>query len=349
MKNFTRVLINEHATINEALIKINSNELQAVIVVSNENKIIGTITDGDIRRALIQKISLEAKVSFIMNKEYSFLTLEQKSEDIQDFLEKEDIKFVPILDNGELIDLVFRNQDRTYEAKENPIFIMAGGYGTRLRPLTDNCPKPMLSIGGEPLLELTIKNFKKYGFKNFFISTHYLPNVIKNYFGNGDDFDVNINYIFEENPLGTAGALGLFPKKISKLPIIVINGDIITNTNFNSMLNFHNENFADISIGARNYQYQIPYGVIETNGINVLNISEKPVYDFGVNSGIYILNSDIVEKQKNKYKKDMPQLIEDEILLKKKVLIYKIHNYWRDIGKIGDLDLANKEINEIKF
>lgn len=349
MNNFKEILVDESATIDEALLTINSNDLQAAIVISNDKKIIGTITDGDIRRSLIKKIQLSENVTKVMNRDFLYLDLDHNIEDVQSFLDKNDIKFVPVLKNKEIVEIIFKEDERNYQIKESPVFIMAGGFGKRLRPLTDNLPKPMLEIGKSPLLEIIINNFKRFGFRNFYISTHYLPHVIKDYFGNGDKFDINIDYVNEEKPLGTAGALGLLPKDIADQPIIIINGDILTNTNFDRMLDFHIKKSSDITIGARNYQYQIPYGVIETNGLDVIKISEKPIYDFGINSGIYIINSEIIKNQKINLKKDMPELIEKEIMLNRKVLIYRIYDYWRDIGKITDLEMAYKEINHINF
>ena len=181
------------------------------------------------------------------------------------------------------------------------------------------------------------------------ISTHFLPEIIKDYFGSGDDLSINIKYVHEDEPLGTAGALGLIGNELSELPYVVINGDILTNINFDKMLEFHNENFATITVGAKNYEYQIPYGVIEADRNNVTKITEKPIYEFGINSGVYIISPEVIKNQKINVKKDMPELIKEELLLNKKVLTYKIYDYWRDIGKISDLELANKEIKYIKF
>ena len=349
MNDFEKILINESSSLNEALVKINSNDLQAVIVISDDKKVIGTITDGDIRRSLIKKTPLSANVTDIMNKNFIYLDSDHVVQDIQNFLDENDIKFLPILKNREIVEIIHKKKQISHQIRENIIFIMAGGFGVRLKSLTDNCPKPMLKIGKKPLLEITIDNFKRFGFKNFYISTHYLPDVIEDHFGNGEKFGINIEYVNEKKPLGTAGALGLLPKDLTDQPIIVINGDILTNTNFDRMLDFHIKNSSEITIGTRNYQYQIPYGVVETKGIDVIKISEKPIYDFGVNSGIYIINSEIIKNQKINLKKDMPELIHKEIIDDKKVLIYSICDYWRDIGKITDLEMAYREINQIDF
>lgn len=347
MNDFSTLIVYESLSISDALIRINSNEHQALIVISTDKKIIGTITDGDIRRSLINKVPLTDSVTEVMNKDFLYLDSDYTEEDLKNTLHKNDVEFIPIVKNKEIVDVIFTPKEKSYQIKENPVFIMAGGFGKRLKPFTDECPKPMLKIGKRPLLEITINNFKRFGFKNFYISTHYLPNVIEDYFENGDKFGVNIKYLNEEKPLGTAGSLGLLPKDISNLPVIVINGDILTDTNFDRMLEFHIRKSSEITIGARNYQYQIPYGVIETKGINVIKISEKPTYDFGINSGIYIINSEIIKNQKMNLNKNMPELIHHEIALDSKVLIYKIYDYWRDIGKKTDLEMACKEINYI--
>ncbi|WP_210508131.1 sugar phosphate nucleotidyltransferase, partial [Pantoea ananatis] len=162
-----------------------------------------------------------------------------------------------------------------------PVFIMAGGFGTRLKPLTDTCPKPMLCIGGKPILETVIRSFVKAGFNNFYISTHYMPEIIKEHFGDGERFDSKINYVYEENPLGTGGALGLLPEDLSnEHPLIMINGDVLTNVDYERLIKFHIESKADATMCVREYDYQIPYGVIKGEGNKIVSMEEKPVQRF---------------------------------------------------------------------
>jgi NDP-sugar pyrophosphorylase family protein len=221
---------------------------------------------------------------------------------------------------------------------------MAGGFGTRLRPLTDNCPKPMLKVGDKPILEILIQYFKKLGFHNFYISTHYLPEIIQNHFGNGSKYDISIVYVHEETPLGTGGALGLLPDNMPDLPLIMINGDVLTNIDFTKVLAFHNKHRAAATMCVREYEYQIPYGVIKGEGHKVTSMEEKPVQRFLVNAGIYVVGKEIVRSVSRNERIDMPSLLERHIRKGLDILKFPIHEYWLDIGRMADYDRARADI-----
>lgn len=222
---------------------------------------------------------------------------------------------------------------------------MAGGFGSRLRPLTDNCPKPMLKVGDKPILETVIRSFIKAGFSDFYISTHYMPEQIKNHFGDGGDLGVNISYVYEETPLGTGGALGLLPDSMRQdLPLIMINGDVLTKVDFERLLSFHVENDADATMCVREYDYQIPYGVINGEGNQITSMVEKPIQRFFVNAGIYVVSPRVIQSVEKNQKIDMPTLLEQHMEERQKVLMFPVHEYWLDIGRMDDFNKAQVDI-----
>ncbi|MBT8435823.1 MAG: NTP transferase domain-containing protein, partial [Gammaproteobacteria bacterium] len=230
---------------------------------------------------------------------------------------------------------------------ENPVFIMAGGLGTRLLPLTETCPKPMLYVGDMPILEIVLRSFIKAGFYNFYIATHYMEAKIREHFGDGNQWNANIRYIHEEEPLGTGGALGLLPDDMPDLPIILMNGDILTKVDFERMLAFHGENDADATMCVREYDYQIPYGVISGEDGAIVTMVEKPTYQYFVNAGIYVVSPGIFRNVPKHCKIDMPELLEQEITNKKRILMFPIHEYWLDIGRMDDFERAQAEFHAL--
>jgi len=224
----------------------------------------------------------------------------------------------------------------------SPVLIMAGGIGSRLRPLTNQTPKPMLSIGGRPLLEIMIEQFKREGFQNILLSVHYQKEVIQRYFGSGDDFGVNISYIEEKQPLGTAGAI-LLAKPHLRHPFYVMNGDILTKNRFRRMMEFHLERRSALTLGVTSYAVQIPYGVVDRRHHKVLRIREKPECRFDINGGIYCMNPDVVSYIPPSVPYNMNQLIDGLIRDKQATASYPIDEYWLDIGRIHDYEKANAD------
>ncbi len=338
------ITISATASIKDALEKINQNGLQICFVLNKHRKLIGSVSDGDVRRFLLRNGSIEDVVTNVMNPQTITTNIPMSNHQALNYMRNKSILVLPFIDNDDqIIEFYIAKELSKPIIKQNPIFIMAGGFGTRLRPLTDTCPKPMLHVGGKPLLEIIISHFKQQGFVNFFISTHYLPEIIYNYFGNGENFDIRIEYIYENKPLGTGGALSLLPQEKIDLPIIVINGDVLTNMNFNNLLNFHNKNNAMATICTREYQYQIPYGVVNSTNNVVLNLLEKPAYYYNINTGIYVISPELLNQIPSQYI-DMPTVIEQQIQNNKKVISYHVHDYWLDIGQIDDYNRAQRDI-----
>lgn len=336
----------QNATIKKALETLNTSSLRVVLIVDDNNLLQGVITDGDIRRAILNGISLDSCVDSIMNKKPITAQSSTEKKHLTLLMKKYNLLCIPILENKKLVGLETIHDTITNNSTyENPVFIMAGGFGTRLRPLTDKCPKPMLKIGGKPILETVINSFINAGFINFYISTHYMPEIINHYFGDGSSMGINITYIHEEVPLGTGGALGLLPENLrNDLPLILINGDILTNINYQSLLDFHLNQNADATMCVREYDYQIPYGVVHGDGNKIISMVEKPVQHFFVNAGIYVISPHIIKSIPKNHHIDMPTLLEQHIKNNNNVLMFPIHEYWLDIGRIDDFNQAQRDI-----
>lgn len=346
--NFENILISPDVKIRDALKVIDKQAMHAALVVLECNKLIGLVTDGDIRRGLINGIGLDAPVTEIMNTSPTSATFSMSNEALKEMMQKMKILLLPILDdNGRLVNVKTLHETLEIEKRDNPVFLMAGGFGTRLRPLTDNCPKPMLKVGGKPMLETLINHFKSHGFYKFYISTHYLPEVIMNYFGDGSQHDIEITYVHEDSPLGTGGALSLLPKTLPKQPLIMINGDILTNVDFRKVLDFHNANQADATMCVRDYEIKVPFGVIEGKGNEISNILEKPTYRYFVNAGIYVISNKVIESLSSNEYLDMPTLFENLKANEEKILKFPIHEYWLDVGRHDDFNRAQIDIHDL--
>jgi NDP-sugar pyrophosphorylase family protein len=256
------------------------------------------------------------------------------------------IRQLPLLDeNKRLLDIYFLDDIITYEKKDNYVFILEGGLGTRLRPLTEVVPKPMLKVGDKPILELIIEQFREYGFKNFIISVNFLGNVIEDYFGDGKNFDVNIEYIREDKRLGTAGSIRLAEDRLIN-PFIVINGDILTGIDFDSFLRYHVENEFNVTAGVRSYEFTVPYGVINARELVITSLEEKPTFSYYINSGVYALNPEMIRLIPPDQIYNMTDLINDGMIKDHRAGIYQITEYWADIGQLDDYKKANEDVKK---
>lgn len=348
--SFHKVLVNTAQTIRDALKAINADlTLKLAIVVDDDGLLQGVVTDGDIRRALLTDYSLDSSVVEIMNTSPVVATPDTAKSVLVSMMDEKGIGAIPIISDGVLVGVGTYHDASISKEYENPVFLMAGGFGSRLRPLTDNCPKPLLDVGGKPLLETVLLNFKRAGFKNFYISTHYLPEMIRAHFGHGEKWGVNITYVHEDSPLGTGGALGLLPDTIPNLPVLMMNGDVLTNVDFEHLLEFHNSNQATATMCVREYDYQIPYGVITGDGNKMVAIDEKPLHSFFVNAGIYVIDNSIVRSIAKNQCVDMPSLLEQQVGADRDVLLFPIHEYWLDIGRIDDFKKAQMDFATLGF
>jgi dTDP-glucose pyrophosphorylase/glutaredoxin len=338
--------IDASSTIKEAMKVIDKNLTGGALVVNENNELVGTITDGDIRRAILRGLSINEGIEGAYFKNFKFVTEQHSKKKAKEYMLKNKIRQVPVIDKDKkLTDLYFLDDIISYDKKENYVFILAGGLGTRLMPLTETVPKPMLTLGDKPILELIIEQFKEYGFRNFIISLNYKGEIIEEYFKDGKDFDVNIEYVTETKKLGTAGSIALVKEKFTK-PFMVINGDILTGIDFDKFLNHHISNNFDITVGVRNYEINVPYGVLVTDNMLIESLEEKPTYKFHINGGVYTVNPEVIKHIKEDEVYNMTDLIEDAMGNKQKTGIYEITEYWTDIGHLDDYRKANTDIHK---
>ena len=347
MINHSEITINKNQTIKEALQIIDKGAIRIAIVLDETQKVIGTLTDGDIRRGLLNSLTLDSTIDNLYFKTPTLANINDSKEAIIQKAITKRLYQIPIVDdNGKLVDIEDLASLLKVTTKRNRVILMAGGLGTRLRPLTENIPKPLLKVGNKPILETIIENFAKYGFVNITISVNYKADMIKEYFGDGSKLGVNIDYIQETKRLGTAGALSLIKNRPQE-PFFVMNADLLTNVNFSHLLDFHSFENSIATMCVREYDYQVPYGVIETNGSDIVSIKEKPIQSFFVNAGIYTLSPQVFEIiPKNEFY-DMPTLFEDMIQKELKTISFPVHEYWMDIGKMADFEQAQVEYSEI--
>ncbi len=315
-----------------------------VLIVDDDERLIGTITDGDIRRAIIAKRNMNSKAKEIMNNNPVFVVEDFDYDSSEKIMKSKNIQHLPIVDeNRRIIDLRTSFLISDKKIYENPVFLLSGGLGERLRPLTDDKPKPLLDVGGKPILENIIEQFIGAGFYKFFLAIRYKGDMIVDHFGNGEKWGVEINYILEEEPLGTAGALGLLPKNLSSLPLIVMNGDVLTKVNFQELLRQHNKQNCLATVCVSEYSHQIPYGVVEIEGNFLRELTEKPFHQYFINAGIYVIEPSLLKKIDGNSLLNMTTLINNELQNNEKINIFPIHEYWLDIGMKDDYMKAKKE------
>ena len=348
MTDFSHITLLPHATVKEAMQIIDSGRMQLALVVDNKNKLIAVVTDGDVRRGILAGVNLDSNVLKVANHSPVFFRQGEKFN--IEYAKKMLISRVPVVDSDNcIIDLyhVLNHRHGVNEKKGNIVVLMAGGLGTRLRPLTHKHPKPLLDVGEKPILETIIKNFAKYGFSQIYLSVNYKAEMIKAYFGDGSRLGVDIRYLEEKKRLGTAGALSLLDQKDIDIPFFVMNGDLLTTVDFQKMLDYHYEQDSSATVGVREYDFQVPYGVIKAQKGYVQSIQEKPVHRFFVNAGIYLLNPDLLQYIPRDTFYDMPTLISALIDKQQSVSSFPIHEYWLDIGRIEEYNKANSEYNNI--
>lgn len=339
-ENFLRkISVTPDISIKNTIKIINSTSFQVAVVVDKKEKYLGIVTDGDIRRGLINNITINQKINKIYNKKTITLRQNKSTTFAKELMKKKKIEHLPILNkNKNLTGIHFKENFYTKTNFMNPVILMAGGKGKRMRPLTFKIPKPMIKLKNIPILEHIILKLKKEKFKNFYIAVNYLKEKIIKYFKNGEKYNVNIAYIKEAKPLGTAGSIKMLDNKLN-LPIIICNGDVLSKVNAESILKFHNLKKSFATMGVIEYEHRNPFGVISAKNFNFLSIKEKPIKKYYVSAGIYVLNSEVVKFLKPNTKIDMPELFKKLKKKKLKTLIFPIHEKWKDIGKIEDLKI----------
>jgi dTDP-glucose pyrophosphorylase len=330
-------------TIQTAIEVINRGAVQIALCVDDSNKLMGVLTDGDVRRALIGGSGLESTIAEILRNDFISVPDSTPRETVLEIMLSMKLHHVPAVDEyGFVKRLWIFDELLRPKPHENWVIVMAGGEGKRLHPLTKSQPKPMVYIGEKPMLELILEQCIHAHFKKFFISVNYLKDQIMDYFGDGSQWGVELRYLEEKSPLGTAGSLSLLPARPSD-PVIVINGDVLTRVDFASLLDFHQSHDASITISARTHETQIPYGVIQSNGIYLSSIAEKPILTHFVNAGVYVINPDQLTLLHPGVLMDMPQLVDSVIESGEHVAVFPIHEYWMDVGTESALARARSE------
>lgn len=344
------MLVSPSATIREAMSCIDQNAKGIALVVDEEHRLMGTITDGDIRRAILEGVDLVSSAEKLLDgrsrtpyPEPITAPTDASDAELVELMNRYSIRQVPVVDeDGRVVDLALLGDlVKEYESPLTAV-VMAGGYGTRLRPLTKEVPKPMLPLGDRPLMELIIEQLRQSGIEQVNVTTHYLGSRIKEHFEDGRDFGVDIEYVDEDRPLGTAGALGLM--ETPDRPLLVMNGDILTRVDFRAMLAYHRNHEAHLTVGVRQYELEVPYGVVECDGARVCELREKPRYRFLVNAGIYLLEPAVHRYIPNGRRFDMTELIERLLKEGGTVVSFPVVEYWLDIGEPVDYEQAQEDV-----
>jgi dTDP-glucose pyrophosphorylase len=328
------------------------SRLGIVLVVDEERRLLGTVTDGDLRRAMLARVELSRPVEALLEQKAGSAfsqpisaALGQDPNWYLQLLQRHGILHLPILDQDQrVVGLVTRDEFLPRQLPPLQAVIMAGGKGSRLYPLTEQTPKPMLPVGDKPLLEIIIAQLRESGIKRVNVSTHHQREKIESHFGDGQQFGVELSYVTEDRPLGTAGCLGLIesPRETT----LVINGDILTQVNFHAMLQFHRTQQADLTVAVRQYDVQVPFGVVESDGAAVRGVTEKPVFNFFVNAGIYLLEPSVYRLLSPGERMDMTDLIQRLLHQQRRVASFPIRECWLDIGQPADYEHAQQLIKE---
>ena len=343
MSNWRDALVSSSTSLRQTIEAITEGSLQIALVVDSEGKLLGTVTDGDIRKAILAGKDLDITAGEAMRSQP--ITSESKTPRaaILKLMRQKRIHQMPLVDDqGRVVDVLTVDDMIGAAHKPNAVVIMAGGLGTRLHPLTEETPKPMLKVGGKPILETIIQSFIDQGFTNFFVSVNYKANIISEYFGDGSRLGAKINYLHEKSRLGTAGGLSLLPRDIHA-PIIVMNGDLLTRISVDALLDFHERESAVATMVVREDHYQVPYGVVEVDGTQIVGVEEKPIQRHLVNAGIYVISQDGLNNIPGDTFYDMPTHFAKLAANGHRTAAFPLHEYWVDIGRLDELERAQRE------
>lgn len=347
MKKYLDLTILPTARLADAISAIDAQSAQIALVVDEKRRLLGTITDGDVRRAFLKGLTLDTPVTEVMNPQPTTAGIESTKTELLARMNAKGLRHIPLLDEqGVLVGLEIFKELVNPERRDNPVVLMVGGLGTRLRPLTEDTPKPLLKVGHKPILETIIEQFAEYGFHRFFLCVNFKAEKIIDHFGDGSKWGVEIKYVKEEQRMGTAGALSLLPER-PDLPVVVMNGDLLTKAHFGHLLDFMDQNQAQGVMCVREYDFQVPYGVVNLDEHRITGIDEKPVHRFFVNAGIYALAPEAFDFIPKDRFFDMPELFERLIEQGRKTLAFPMREYWMDIGQIDDFHKAHSEFDQI--
>ncbi len=345
--NWKESVILPTASVKDVMQVMDKSALQIAFVVDEEKRLLGVVTDGDVRRSILHGGDLSQSVTAIMNAHPIMAMQRTERAALLRLMKVKTVRQIPLVDEeNHLVGLAQMEELLYRPRRDNAVVLMAGGLGTRLRPLTDKIPKPLLKVGAKPILETILESFLDAGFHRFYFAVNYKSQMIEDYFGDGSRLGAEIEYLHEKKRMGTAGALYFLPE-LPKEPILVMNGDLLTKVDFGELLDFHIEQEAAATMAVREYSYQVPYGVIDFDGERIKGIREKPSYSFFVNAGIYVLGPEAVACVNEEEFLDMPQLFNVLVEKGKKTTAYPVREYWLDIGRIDDFERAQEEYGEM--
>ncbi len=325
-----------------AIVALDRGALQILMMVDADHRLLGTITDGDIRRALLRGNPLTTPARDVMHTTPMVVSPEMSRSTVWSLMQINKLRQLPIVAaDGRVVGLHLWDQVLTAPTRDNTVILMAGGFGKRMMPYTENVPKPMLEVAGKPLLQHAIERARADGFHRFLITLHYLPQVIRSHFGDGSAFGVDIDYVEETTPLGTAGALSLIPNR-PDLPMIIANGDILTDVRFSDMLEFHRQHGAAATMAVREHEYHNPFGVVQTQGVDITGFEEKPIWRTKINAGLYVLGPEALDLLPPNTHCNMPTLFDQIRANGARTIVYPMHETWMDVGNPQDLLNANR-------
>ena len=335
------------ASLRDAINAIDRGGVRIALMVDGEGRLVGTLTDGDIRRCLLRGLDLASPASGAVQRRFQAAKGAMLRGEARALLRRNSIDQLPVIDgDGRLVGLYLLDDllDEPAAGLPNPVVLMAGGRGTRLRPLTDHCPKPMLRVAGKPILESILEQCIASGLNEFHLAVNHLKEQIRVHFGDGSRWGVRIQYIEESTPLGTAGALQLLPDEARRgTPLLVMNGDVLTRLNLGQLLEFHASHGAAATLGVRSHDVVIPFGVVEAEGVDLVGFREKPVLRHQVNAGIYVLEPSLLGHIPPGEAMDMPSLLLAARAAHQRVAVCPIHEYWCDIGRPETLQQAHED------
>lgn len=331
------------SSVQDAIQSLDQSGLQIVMAVGPGDELIGTITDGDIRRGLLRGVELSAPLDVILHRDPLVVPVQLGQDSVLKLMQANKIHQLPVVDEDRrVLGLHLWDELQAPAARPNVMVIMAGGKGVRLRPHTENCPKPMLPVGGKPMLEHIILRAQADGFEHFVLAVHYLGHMIEEYFGDGTKWNVHIEYLRERAPLGTGGALSLLSPR-PDAPLLVANGDVLTDIRYSEVLDFHERHGAAATMAVRAHEWQHPFGVVRTKGMDIIGFEEKPIHRTHVNAGIYVIEPRALEVLEPHAHCDMPTLFERLKSNEERTIAYPMHEPWLDVGRPADLEQARSE------
>ena len=342
-ERWRRAILPVKTSIQHAIRSLDQASITIVMVVNEAGELEGTISDGDIRRGLLKGLDLSSPIASVIHRNALVVTPEMGRDVVLQLMGANKIQQIPIVNESrQVVGVHLWDEITTLPARSNLMVIMAGGMGTRLRPYTETCPKPLLPVAGKPMLEHIIERAKLDGFSHFVLAVHYLGHMIQSHFGNGGQLGVHIEYLNEKSPLGTAGALSLLSPQ-PRAPFVVTNGDVITDIHYGELLDFHIRHNAVATMAVRTHEWQHPFGVVQTRGIEIVGFEEKPVARSHINAGIYALEPDALNLLSQDAHCDMPTLFERLQAKAMRTVAYPMHEPWLDVGRPDDLNRANTE------